>query len=33
MTAQRAGLKELSGGNTSVESTLGFEYSLCAEKD
>jgi SAM-dependent methyltransferase len=25
-------LKELSGGNTSVESKLGFEYILCASK-
>jgi hypothetical protein len=25
-------LKELSGGNTSVESKLGFEYILCATK-
>jgi hypothetical protein len=25
-------LKELSGGNTSVQSKLGFEYILCARK-
>jgi hypothetical protein len=25
-------LKELSGGNTSVEAKLGFEYILCARK-